>query len=287
MEKLLRSCLKSFLLVMLFSCNNSEETFNHLTQAERQKLSTEVFDGGSHLYQGSVKSMTRIERAIAIDPNNCDAVRELSVAYLKRGMPDKWKPQMDKAVECNPTIWTGYRGYNYLWFYRDYNKAIADFNATDSLTPNFTEAPQGHSVDYWRGIAYLGLKDYKNSIAYFDKHIAKETEDSGEDWVELEAFLYKGIAHYENNQPTQALESLDKLLHYSKNITADGKYYKALILFDQGDCKEAVQLVDEAIVDFDKGYFNSRPYVETLREIYKEDLIDLKTQLNTCLTDPI
>jgi len=272
---------------VLFSCNNSEENFDHLSQAERQKLSTEVFDGGSHLPQGSVKSMTRIERAIAIDPGNCDAVRELSVAYLKRGMPDKWKPQMDKTVECNPEIWTGYRGYNYLWFYRDYKRAIADFNATDSITPDFTEAPQGHSVDFWRGIAYLGLKEYAQSISYFDKHIAKETAESGEDWVEQEAFLYKGIAHYENKQPEKAVESLNKVIHYSKNLTADGKYYKALILAEQQNCTKALLLVNEAIADFNNGYFNSRDYVETIRQIYMEDLNKLKTQVDTCLAATI
>ncbi|MFC7357859.1 tetratricopeptide repeat protein [Jejudonia soesokkakensis] len=287
MEKLLKYCLNCMLLMLLFSCSNSKDTYSHLSQAERQKLSIEVFNDGSHLPQGSVKSMTRIEKAIAIDPTHCDAVRELSVAYLKRGMPDKWKPQMDKAVACNPELWVGYRGYNYLWFYRDYKKAIADFDATDSLTPDFTEAPQGHSVNFWRGIAYLGLNNYEKSLSYFDKHIDKETKESGEDWVEQEAFLYKAIAHYENNQPEQALESLDKVLHYSKNLTADGKYYKGLILFEKGRCEEAMQFVDNAILDFNNGYFNSRPYVETLRQIYVEDLTQLKTKLGKCLNAPI
>lgn len=287
MEKLLKYCLNCILLILLFSCSNHEDNYNHLSQAERQQLSVEVFDGGSHLPQGSVKSMTRIEKAIAIDPSNCDAVRELSVAYLKRGMPDKWKSQIDKAVACNPELWIGYRGYNYLWFYRDFNKAITDFNATDSLTPGFTEAPQGHSVDFWRGIAYLGHKDYEKSLFFFDKHINKETQESGEDWVEQEAFLYKGIAHYENNQLEKALESLDKLIHYSKNLTADGKYYKALILLEKGQCKEAMQLVDDAIIDFNNGYFNSRHYVETLRQIYIEDLNNLKKRIDECQSNLI
>lgn len=240
----------------------------------------EIFDGGNHLPQGSSKSMTRIERAIAIDPSNCDAIRELSVAYLKRGMPDKWKSQMDKAVACNPEIWTGYRGYNYLWFYRDYNKAIKDFNATDSITPTFTESPQGHSVDYWRGIAYLGLKKYDSSLVYFNKYITTETEGNGEDWIEVTTFLYKGIVHFENNEPQKAIESLDKCIQYNSNKTADGKYYKAMALEQLGQTDQARIQIKSALEDFKKGYYNERPYVEEMRQIYLEDLEALNSKLN-------
>jgi tetratricopeptide (TPR) repeat protein len=190
---------------------------------------------------------------------------------------------MDKAVACNPTIWQPYRGYNYLWFYRDYKKAIADFNASDTLTPNFIDAPQGHSVDYWRGIAYLGLKDYKNSIYFFDKYINKEIEDSGEDWVELTAFLYRGIAYYENNNLEEALKNFDKQIHYAKQ-TADGKYYKALILHQQDKKEKALNILNEAIIDFNNGFFNERPYVETLKQIYIQDLEQLKETLELIKT---
>ncbi len=169
------------------------------------------------------------------------------------------------------------RGYLYLIFYRNYKKAIADFDASDTLT-DYIDHPQGHSVDFWRGIAYLGLKDYENSIAYWDKHIQRETEESGEDWVELEAFLYRGIAYYESGNFDKALEDFDKAIQYFKQ-TADAKYYKALILNQQGYQDEALRLLDDAIVDFKAGFYNHRDYVETLRQIYLNDLEELKSSL--------
>ena len=277
MEKLLKYCLSLFCLIALFSC---EEDYSKLTPKEQHDLAEKVFKTGPFFYQGSPETMSRIERAIQIDPTYCDAVRELSVAYLKRGMPHKWKIEMDKAVACDPAIWQPYRGYNYLWFYRDYKKAIADFNASDTLTPNFIDAPQGHSVDYWRGIAYLGLKDYKNSIFYFDKYIDKEIAESGEDWVELTAFLYRGIAYYESNNFDKALYNFNKLIQYAKQ-TADGKFYKALILKQQNNNEEALEYVNDALKDFNAGYFNERPYVEVLRQIYIQDLEKLKIELET------
>ena len=155
MERLQKYCLSFLCVLILFSC---KEKRSELTPQERHNLAEKIFKEGSYSYQGSPETMSRMERAIKTDSTYCDAVRELSIAYLKRGIPHKWKLEMDKAVACNPAIWQPYRGYNYLWFYRDYKNAIADFNASDTLTPNFTEAPQGHSVDYWRGIAYLGLR---------------------------------------------------------------------------------------------------------------------------------
>ena len=123
------------------------------------------------------------------------------------------------------------------------------------------------------------MKDYEYSISYWDKHITKETEDSGEDWVELEAFLYRGIAYYESGSSEKAIENFDKAIHYFKQ-SADAKYYKALILRDNGHIEEANALVDDAIIDFNAGFYNNRDYVETLRQIYLEDLEDLKKSLS-------
>ena len=271
MDKLLKFFLSIFSVLFIYSCN---ETTKEPENESSRELAEKALKSGENLLQGSPESMKRIEEAIALDTTYAEAIRELSVAYLKRGIPHKWKPIFDKAVEKDAATWQPWRGYLYLWFYRDYKKAIADFNASDTLT-DYIDHPQGHSVDFWRGIAYLGLNDHENSIAYWDRHIAKETEESGEDWVELEAFLYRGIAFYEAKEPEKALENFNKVIQYFKQ-SADAKYYKSLVLFEQGNFEEALKLVEEAIADFEAGYFNNRDYVETLRQIYTENLEDLK-----------
>ncbi len=276
MEKLLKYCLSLLGIVVIFSC--SEKKPKQEPQVQNKELAVQVYEQGSHLLQGSPESMTRIEKAIALDTTYAEAIRELSVAHLKRGMPHKWKPQFDKAVRHDAKTWQPWRGYLYLMFYRDYKKAIADFNASDTLTPNFIDHPQGHSVDYWRGIAYLGMKDYENSISYWDKHIKKETKDTGEDWVEINAFLYRGIAHYESGDKEQALANFDKVVHYFKQ-SADAKYYKAKLSLEAGDKKMAASLIEEAMIDYEAGFYNNRDYVEALRQIYWEDLEALKQSI--------
>lgn len=278
MEKLLKYCLSFLLLIFILSCDKQ------LSPEERKIKSDEMINGGHFVLgphmQGSPEMMTYTEKAIQLDSLNADAWRELSIPYLKRGMPHKWKPLFEKAVHLDSIQWQPWRGYLYLWFYRDYKKAIADFDASDTLTPNFIDAPQGHSVDYWRGICYLGLKDYENSLAYFDKYINNEIEESGEDWVEVTAFLYRGIVYFETENYEEALLNFDKQLQYSRHLSADAKYYKAQILKTQNKLEKAKTLIEEAINDFNVGYYNNRPYVETLRQIYLEDLKAFKATLN-------
>ena len=267
MERLPKLSLSIVIIFCIFSCKD-----------EREKAEA-VYKRAIHYPQGSMMSINGIKRATEIDSTYQQAVYELSVAYLKRGLPHKWKPQYNKAVLLDSVTRIPWRGYLYLWFYRDYKKAIADFDASDTLAPNFIDRPQGHSVDYWRGIAYLGLNNLEKSIEYFDKYIQMEIDESGEDWVELTAFLYRGIAYFEQGDYKNALINFDKQLQYSRNLSADAKYYKAKILNVQGNNDEALKLIREAIDDYNSGYFNNRPYVETLRQIYPEDLDLLKEKI--------
>ncbi len=268
MERLPKLFLSVCVLCVLFSCQ----------QSKREKAEA-IYKRAIHYPQGSMMSINGIKRATEIDSTYAQAVYELSVAYLKRGLPHKWKPQYDKSVLLDSIHRIPWRGYLYLMFYRDYEKAISDFDLSDVITPNFKDAPQGQSVDYWRGIAYLGLKDYENSIAYFDTYINSETEEFGEDWVEMTAFLYRGIAYFESENFEQALLNFDTQLKHSRNRSADAKYYKAKILQKMDRIEEARTVIDEAIEDFNIGYFNNRPYVEVLRQLYIEDLEALKTTL--------
>ncbi len=268
MEKLPKFYLSIIFFFVLVSCQDSKENV------------ADAYNFGFKHYQGNPGHMNAFMYALEQDSTKAETWRELSVTYLKRGIPHTWKDYYEGAVARDSVIWQPWRGYLYLWFYRDYEKAIADFNASDTLTPNFVDAPQGHSVDYWRGIAYLGLKNYDSSLAYFNKYITTEIEESGEDWVEVTAFLYQGIAYFENNEPQKAIESLDKCIQYNSNKTADAKYYKALALQQLGKIEEANIFVNKALEDFKAGYYNERPYVEDIRQIYLEDLELLANTLN-------
>jgi tetratricopeptide (TPR) repeat protein len=275
MEKLQKLSLSLFLILMLFSCGS--ETSKSLK--EKQDLARVTYKAAIQFRQGSTPFQNGIAEAVSLDSTYQEAVYELSVADLKRGLPHRWLPQYNKAVKLDSAQRIPWRGYLYLWFYRDYKKAITDFDASDILTP-YVDYPQGHSVDYWRGVAYLGLKDYKMSNFYLEKDIQREIEASGEDYVESTAFLYNGISYFENEQFDKALINFDKVLKYSNNSSSDAKYYKASISFKQNKIEKARKEIEAAILDFENGYYNQRGYVETLRQLYSQDFNLLKTTIN-------
>ncbi len=280
MDKFLRLFLSVSL--GLFFGTSCQDTSQDILDEEARKRSVQLFETEFHEnkgypLQGSPTAMILLDSVLKLDSSHAAAWREISVPYLKRGMPHEWKPLFDKAVQYHPEVWQPWRGYLYLMFYRDYKKAIADFNASDTLTPHI-DYPQGHSVDYWRGIAYLGLKDFENSIAYFNKHIKKETEDTGEDWVELEAFLYRGIAYYETGNYREAITNFDKIkLHFTSS--AEGKYYLAKCLFHLGKTEEALSMLNEAESDYKNQLRLDHDYVEMPYQMYLTDIMELKSSL--------
>jgi len=278
MEKSLKLLLS---LILVYSC--SEKTLTQDQKIELSKNKWQVIDNQTnhdvHRTQGLPHLMNLLDEIIDLNPNHCDALRERSIPYLKRGIPHIWRKYMDQAVVCDSARWIGWRGHHYLYFYRDYRKAIADFDATDHLTPNFIDAPQGHSVDYWRGHAYLGLKDYQNCINYYQKHIEKVTKDYGEDWVEPNAFLNLGIAYLQSKQDELAEEQLLKALKYYNNQSAETKYHCAVLENQKGNPNKALEWIDEAIEDFLAGYSKEKPYNEEIGQIYLEELNEFKELL--------
>lgn len=273
MEKLQRLSLSLIICLTLLSCNK-----NNLTKRE---LAKKKYNEAVRFTQGSIPFQNGLAEAITLDSTFTQAVYASSIAHLKRGMPHKWLPLYTKSVQLDSINRIPWRGYLYLMFYKDYKKAIADFDTSDILTPNFIDTPQGLSVDAWRGIAYLGLKNYEKSIYYFDKYLKKETADFGENYVDLNSFLYQGIAFMELKDYEKADTCFNKVIEYSYGFSSDAKYYKALILFKKDKLEEAKVMIEAALKDFNDGYFNSQPYVEVLRQLYLEDFTDLKSSINS------
>ena len=171
------------------------------------------------------------------------------------------------------------KAYLYLYFYRDYEKAIQDFKASDTLKPHFIDAPQGHSVHYWRGLAYLGKLDYQSAVDFFQIHINAELEEAGEEWIESSTFLNLGIAQYELKDYEQAEINLTKMLKYNNENSADANFYLSLIHLEIGNLVEAESHLKAALSNYENGYFRHRDYVEEIRQIYPDDLTDLQNEI--------
>ena len=261
-----------FFIVACFSCQQTE--FNYyapaLSDQQKEIYSERLVTGRGWYYQGTPSEQLVFDEARILDPTNASAHRELGVPYLKRGFAAEYFKHYENAVEHDALNWQGWRAYLYLYFYRDYDRAIVDCDAMDVLTPDFVDFPQATSVDYMRGIAYMQKEEYLKALSFFDKHIDFEKKETGLEYMESISFLQKAYCHYRMNDLDKAVSTIDIGLTINPN-SADLNYWKALYLLDS-DLSQSKICLEKADDLFSKGNYNKRPYVEEFNQIYRQDL---------------
>lgn len=272
MEKLRIFYLNIVLALVAFSsCEEQRPLYKKaFTEKEAKDLAVNLTQGIQVYYQGTPPAQFLLKEALILDSTLALAHREVGAPLLKRGIVNKSIKAYSKAVRYDSLIWQGWRGYMYLYFYRDYDNAIRDFNATDSLTLNFVDYPQSESVDFMRALCYLKKKDHQNSLRYFEKYFQHESKIDDLYYVESRAFLYHGIVYYEMGDFEMALKKFNFGLKYHNN--ADLLFWKAKVMqelnFEKG---EILRVIAKAKKLFNEGFRNSRPYVEEFYQTYIED----------------
>ncbi|MHC9089904.1 tetratricopeptide repeat protein [Tenacibaculum sp. IMCC1] len=212
------------------------------------------------------------EKAIEYDKENSDAWKERSVAYNKAGDFEKGFEYLNKAVNLDPKLHLGYRGWIRLRKMRDFDKALEDFDRLDSLTPNFVDAPWGEDIDFLRGECYFGKKHYQKAIETFNRSIKNQKED----WADVHSFVYLGLSEYELGNYKKSIIEFKRSLKQSENIPESyfgmAKAYQKLGLFEKA--KESILKAESNI-----HYKRDDVYNEFLNEIYISEIIEFKQQL--------
>lgn len=245
---------------------------------ERLALAKSLTEGIGNYYQGSPGYQLLLEEAKSYDPNSALVHREIGVPYLKRGIASAFPHYYGKAADLDPLGWTGWRGYLYLYFYRDYERALADFNRLDTITPDVVDYPQSVSVDFMRGICYLQLGDYERSLEYFDLHIEHETKVTGFKYISPITFLYRGINFLELRDTTAAITAFETGLEL-QDYNADLMYWLAKTHLQAGSTARARDYLKRAQAAFAAGDYNRRPYVEEFYQLYEVDLAKLAKEV--------
>ena len=277
MKNALNLLIISFLSLLFISCQPTETFYKkEIAEADKAKLAEQLIAGRGNYYQGSPGEQLLLRESEIMNPNSGTLWREYGVPYLKRGFAAEFYPLYEKAVKLDPLGWAGWRGYLYLYFYRDYERAIADFDMTDELTPGVVDYPQSLSVNYMRGICYLMLENYEKSLEYFEMHFKHESESAGVEYLGANSFVYKGLAHWKSGQIDEAIEVLELGVKHNPS-NADVKYWLAKILFEEKKSHtHPLRLARNAVVHFKKNDFNSRGYTEDFYQLYLPQLEKLE-----------
>ena len=212
-----------------------------------------------------------------MDSTDADLWREFGTARVKRGIADEMYYYYGGAVKRKPAKWAGFRGYLYLYFYRDYQRAIEDFNLGDEANGQ-VDYSQGQNHDYMRGICYYGLKDYEEALNFLNRYITQITTDEGAEWVDVYAILYKGLSLAKLNRLEEALQAFDAAEKLYPNLS-DLFFHRARISCMQKDHQKALEYLAKARKFHEQGYYHQRPYVEVLEQVHVQDIDKLEKEL--------
>lgn len=260
--KLLLKIVKVFLSSILFLYISAIVFFMFFWAKEQR------FSLAEHS-QGSLLSQTMFEILKFQYPDYSDVYFEQSVAFNKYGYHDKGFELLDQAVDLDPKIHLGYRGYMKLRFLRDFDGALMDFNRLDTLTPNFVDAPWGENIDFLRGESHFGNAEYQKAIDCFERNIKNQSEG----WADIQSFVYLGMCAYELKHYEKAVSDFKRALkQFDKTTEAYFYLAKTYLAMD------SLQLAKENLVKAKENlqYKHDDSYNEYLNEIYLSDITELE-----------
>ena len=224
---------------------------------------------GRGLPQGSKESQYYFDLSIKSDNTFSYAYFEKSVPFNKRGDYAKGFELLNRAVELNPRMHLGYRGWLRFVKLKDYNGCITDLKELQKIKSENTYNAWGQNINYLIGISFLGLKIYDKAIKYLDIAINENEE------IDLNHYLYKAIALLSIEEFEQSIKYLKTCIDLNDNFTG-AYYYLGLNYSKTEELNKAEDNFNKALNLYKQGFKNRNPYNEVFRELY---LLDIEKEL--------
>ena len=256
MDKLLKYSLSSILLLcILFSnCKKAEKIEQ---EADENTLLTQR----KSYYQGSRYRQEYSDKLISIDSTNAEYYQGKSMAHTKIGDYHIAFPLLEKAYSLDKKEIGYYYGWLLLYYYRDYERAIARLNEYDDLTPNEPDFCWGEHINFLKGLCYKQMKDYDNAINEFNTLINYEGEH-----VDVYGYVYRGISHLRLENYKMAIEDFDVAIKIYPNCSM-AYFYKGLTYQKLGFPKLAKEAYFTAKDLLERGYIHRESYQEVFDAI--------------------
>lgn len=265
MEKFQRYYL-SFLLLIVYT-NTIAQVNCNAVEGEDCKKACELYNWASDL-QGSGESQEGFDKAIGLCPDFSHAYMEKSVPYLKNGDFVTWKVLIDKAVDSDPKLYLGYRGWCKFQFLRDYSGAIQDLEELKKYYPEDLGRSQNgdYNLDVVRAMSYSALGKKEKAAGIIERLLAARGYVKGMfDHYQL------GVTYFEQGKYDKALENFEK---QSKEYNfAENIYFKSKVSKIRN--KDYLDLKTLALRTYDEGKTMKDIYTHHFNKVYRQQIEEL------------
>jgi tetratricopeptide (TPR) repeat protein len=217
-----------------------------------------------------------LSQAIALDPEDCDALSTRAHRYVNSGMPDEAIADATEVIRlgtsCPPkdpvTIPAAYnvRGQAYREK-GEYDRAIAEYNRSMSLLLD-GRARDRSTLYSNRGQLYRKKGELDRAIADLDEAIRLFPQNS-------DAYTSRGTVYDEKGEFDRALADHDEAIRFSPN--------DASLYHNRACCYGSAGEFDRAIADFSRAiemdwgeyhFYRSRAYQARGSTYYRKDQLD-------------
>lgn len=176
--------------------------------------------------------------------------QQKAMPYFKARKYDVGMKYLDKAVEFNKLRYLSYRAFIKCIFSKEYEKAIKDFDAIKAIEGN--SIVMDHSYDFYTGLSYLQLNNFKKAEKLFEKDIEAQVQEWGEGEYHHLSVFYLAITLYELEKWEESIKVFDLTLEKYPQF-ADALYYKSICLTNLSKFEEAKELYKLAMLNGKKG----------------------------------
>ena len=270
--------MRKFLILLLIgnfiACaprNAPLDPFAHLSQEERIERSNAYLEQSANFRQGSAYEQLLLDSALMANPENDMAWYEKFAWPLKIGDYVTAFYYLDKAAEIKPLEHVGMRGSMKLYYLRDYEGAIEDYLWVLDHIEVPTTGVWGEDIHYTLGSAYWRAGQLDKAIETLTFYINSTVEELDESWVDVLAFVYRGICFFEQQKLDAAIQDFQTAIrNYEKGVNA--YYYLAKAKHEKGESVEACAALEKASFWAKEGYVKFDKYRQVFGTIYLEDV---------------
>lgn len=217
-------------------------------------------------HQFSREQQEFLDEAIKIDSTYDNAYKSKSIAYLKSGDFLSWKPLIDKAVELNPKMHLGYRGWCRYQFFRDYKGAIKDIERFENIIKGDVGYCQNgdYHLKIAKAICYKAIGEKDKAVKIIEDYLANNNES------DLFNFYHLGVLYFEKGDYKKALENFKN--QEKNNDLAENQYYTSLCYKKLNDNKKYQKAILKSVEMYKEGYKMVDPYTHHYDKVYLSEI---------------